>query len=186
MRVVVVIAHYNEDLSWVSKIKYDHVVYSKTLAKGTNVHHQPINKGNEATAYMQYIVDHYDTLPEYMLFVHGHEKSWHHNGSIVDIINDVELSPYKTLNKYPTGKLDPEHTDVIVASRDFPLAFEFPPDVNSLYYDSCGMFCVARETIHRRPREFYERFLEYLWTTSTSNYYSSRVGEYAYRWIFTA
>jgi hypothetical protein len=186
MRVVVVIAHYNEDLSWVSMIKYDHVVYSKTLTEGANVHHQATNKGNEASAYMQYIVDHYDELPEYILFVHGHETSWHHNGSIVDIINEVELSPYKTLNKYQTGKLDPHHPDVVVAMRDFPLAFEFPPDVTNLDYDSCAMFCVTRETIRRRPREFYERFLEYLWTTSTPTFYSSRVGEYTYRWMFTA
>ena len=66
----------HEDLSWVSMIKYDHVVYSKTLAKGTNVHHQPINKGNEATAYMQYIVDHYVTLPEFIV-VGNHDNDAH-------------------------------------------------------------------------------------------------------------
>jgi hypothetical protein len=184
MQAVVVIAHYNEDLSWVSKIKYEHIVYSKTLPDAANVRHQSVNKGNEASAYMQYIVDHFDTLPEYALFVHGHDTSWHHDGSIVDIINGVELSPYKSLNKYPTEKVDPRHPDVKGALRDFPLAFEFPPDVNTLHYDSCAMFCVSRDSIRRRPREFYERYLEYLWTTSTPNFYNGRVGEYTYRWMF--
>lgn len=161
------------------------MVYSKTLPDGANVHHQPLNKGNEASAYMQYIVDHYDALPDYTLFVHGHETSWHHDGSIVDIINGVELSPYKSLNKYPTEKVNPDHPDVKGTLRDFPLAFEFPPDASTLHYDSCAMFCVSRDIIRRRPREFYERFLKYLWTTSTPNFYNSRVGEYTYRWMFT-
>lgn len=37
----------------------------------------PRNQGREAMAYLTYIVDHYDTLPNYMVFTHGHERSWH-------------------------------------------------------------------------------------------------------------
>ncbi|KAK5694910.1 hypothetical protein LTR97_009501 [Elasticomyces elasticus] len=37
----------------------------------------PLNQGREAMAYLTYIVDHYDELPDYMIFTHGHERSWH-------------------------------------------------------------------------------------------------------------
>ena len=31
------------------------------------------NKGNEATPYLQYIIDNYDNLPETIVFSHGHQ-----------------------------------------------------------------------------------------------------------------
>ena len=31
------------------------------------------NKGNEATPYLQYIIDHYDNLPKSIVFSHGHK-----------------------------------------------------------------------------------------------------------------
>ncbi|KAK5683237.1 hypothetical protein LTS10_004768 [Elasticomyces elasticus] len=37
----------------------------------------PLNQGREAMAYLTYIIDHYDALPDYMVFTHGHERSWH-------------------------------------------------------------------------------------------------------------
>lgn len=108
---VVVVAHYNEDLSWVSRIKYKHVIYSKSINDDPSVIFQRINKGNEASAYLQYILDNYHALPEYVFFVHGHDTSWHHEGSIVDIINNTGLMDYKTLNKFPLGKIDQESPD---------------------------------------------------------------------------
>jgi hypothetical protein len=30
------------------------------------------NKGKESSAYLQYILDNYDKLPEYMVFLHAH------------------------------------------------------------------------------------------------------------------
>ena len=44
--------------------------------------------------------------------------------------------------------------------------------------------CVSRENIRNRPIEFYLRFQKYLLTTNTPNFYSSRVAEYTWRWIF--
>ena len=36
------------------------------------------NVANEAGAYLQYIIDHYDCLPSAMAFIHGHEnETWH-------------------------------------------------------------------------------------------------------------
>ncbi|KAL9087630.1 MAG: hypothetical protein Q9165_006554 [Trypethelium subeluteriae] len=36
-------------------------------------------------AYLTYIIDHYDNLPDYVVFTHGHERSWH----------QIEPLPYK-------------------------------------------------------------------------------------------
>ncbi|RSL63199.1 hypothetical protein CEP54_005336 [Fusarium duplospermum] len=39
----------------------------------------PQNKGNEAMVYLTYLIDHYEDLPEVMVFMHGHRISWHNN-----------------------------------------------------------------------------------------------------------
>lgn len=35
------------------------------------------NWGREASSYLQFIIEHYDDLPPRMIFVHGHNSSWH-------------------------------------------------------------------------------------------------------------
>lgn len=37
----------------------------------------PKNQGREAMAYLTYVIDHYDNLPDYIVFTHGHNRSWH-------------------------------------------------------------------------------------------------------------
>ncbi|KAK3356463.1 hypothetical protein B0T25DRAFT_536810 [Lasiosphaeria hispida] len=35
------------------------------------------SKGNEALAYLEYIVDNYDGLPDIVIFIHNHDHAWH-------------------------------------------------------------------------------------------------------------
>ena len=41
--------------------------------------HPVQNKGNEVMAYLSYIIDHYETLPDVALFMHSHQYAWHNN-----------------------------------------------------------------------------------------------------------
>ncbi|KAI0012124.1 hypothetical protein F4779DRAFT_102892 [Xylariaceae sp. FL0662B] len=45
----------------------------------TAAHTTPLNKGNEAMVYLTYLIDHYDSLPEIMVFMHAHRQSWHND-----------------------------------------------------------------------------------------------------------
>ena len=38
-------------------------------------HHTLVHSGNEAAAYLQFIVDYYDCLPERMAFIHAHQSA---------------------------------------------------------------------------------------------------------------
>lgn len=42
-------------------------------------HTVPVNKGNEAMVYLTYLIDHYDFLPDLMVFMHAGRTSWHNN-----------------------------------------------------------------------------------------------------------
>ena len=46
------------------------IVYNTKDSSAT--HYTPVHNGNEAAAYLQFIVDYYDCLPEHMAFIHAH------------------------------------------------------------------------------------------------------------------
>ena len=97
----IIIARYKEDTEWVSKLnKFKNVfVYEKEKPE-KEPHNIPKNKGSEASAYIRYIIDNYNNLPNHLVLLHCHEFSWHHKDSIVDVIDecigtDIE---YKNIN----------------------------------------------------------------------------------------
>lgn len=49
-----------------------YVVYN--TKDSTATHYTPVHNGNEAAAYLQFIVDYYDCLPAYMAFIHAHRR----------------------------------------------------------------------------------------------------------------
>lgn len=77
---LIVASYTAQNVSWVSKIPSDWAIKRYLMddpsppPPGLSV---PLNRGREAMAYLTYIIDHYDKLPDYMIFVHGHERSWH-------------------------------------------------------------------------------------------------------------
>lgn len=95
-----VVSHYREDLGWLDRVdrqKYTPVVVSKTYANA-NIF-LPHNVGDETSAYLEYIVRTYDTFPEVLVFVHGHEHSWHHAGSMPDLLNHLPLQTLGGIGK---------------------------------------------------------------------------------------
>lgn len=48
------------------------VVYNTNDSTAT--HYTEVHNGNEAAAYLQFIVDYYDCLPQYMAFIHAHRR----------------------------------------------------------------------------------------------------------------
>ncbi|KAF2101973.1 hypothetical protein NA57DRAFT_53913 [Rhizodiscina lignyota] len=50
----------------------------------TAQHHPPLNQGREAMSYLSFIVEHYDDLPDIMVFLHCHCDSPHNNRRFSD------------------------------------------------------------------------------------------------------
>jgi len=71
----VVVAHYKENIDWLKNVRNMKtcVISRQGMAPGI-----PPNRGNEASAYLEYIIHNYDTLSDYTVFVHGHRSDWHH------------------------------------------------------------------------------------------------------------
>jgi hypothetical protein len=80
--LVIVTAHYNEDLEWLKKSRHPVVLCDKPGAKSSSFTPDKsctlnVNRGREASSFLKYIVENYDRLPERIAFIHGHEETWH-------------------------------------------------------------------------------------------------------------
>ena len=71
-----VVSRWKEDVSGTRKLPIPTVVYEHDLSQpGPLFYTVPVNQGSEASAYLQFIVDHYDCLPKWVLFLHGHGQT---------------------------------------------------------------------------------------------------------------
>jgi hypothetical protein len=86
--VHIVVAHYSENLDWLSNLKYPYTVISrKGIPRET-----PPNRGNEASAYLEWIINNYHNLPDICIFIHAHRSDWHHRENIDDKINGLSFN----------------------------------------------------------------------------------------------
>ncbi len=188
-----VVAHYNENLDWLNQVnnQLSVKIYSRTLHNHPtlSVTFDAINKGNEALIYINYIIERYNTLPNVAFFIHAHETSWHHEGSMFNILNKcipfVKTSCYyKNLNKNPTKCFLETFKDYNLYQSRINSIFDRPPILKHTLIDDCAQFIVTSDIIKRHPIEFYKKIQYYLLNTQDSNAISGRVLEYTWRWIW--
>ncbi|CAK7211606.1 hypothetical protein SBRCBS47491_001181 [Sporothrix bragantina] len=168
----------------------------------------PVNKGNEAMAYLTYIVDHYDTLADVVLFHHGHRRGWH---QAMDSLDEVRrLRPqYVARRGYASLRCLPGCENVIVLANYAVERSEFPRvgrdvQLTTLLDDfldkspegldervpvrlaspCCAQFAASRTAIRRRSREWWLSLRQWVADTPLSNMESGRLMEHTWHmWL---
>ena len=149
--------------------------------------------------YLSFIIERWTTLPKYIVFVHGHEKSWYQWNDLVPLIRDMKLSAldsegYISLrcDWFPSCPRDVRPTTHDVLPRGagiyredaeaaivdaWPIFFhgvEMPMTNGS---PCCVQFAVTDERIQSRSLETYVTMREWLLNTALTNELSVRVLE---------
>lgn len=79
-RTLVIASTTKDDTAWLSQIPATHnwsLAHYRVDAPLSPSLSVPSTAGNEAVVYLTYIVDHYDALPDVVLFHHAHLQGWH-------------------------------------------------------------------------------------------------------------
>ena len=100
-RALVIARTTQEDVSWVDETFGDDPFLEKaiyTVDKPVEPYVLPANKGHEVMAYLTYIIDFYEDLPDVCIFMHAHLTTWHNN----DLL---EMSSAKMLEKFNPRKV---------------------------------------------------------------------------------
>jgi hypothetical protein len=97
----VVIARYNEDVSWLKELDSDKFNF-KIYNKGEdNIEFESIpleNFGRDPHTFITYIIEHYDNLPEYVVFLQG-DPICHHK-DVIATMNNHANEPYVCLSDH--------------------------------------------------------------------------------------
>ncbi len=184
----VVIAHYDEDLSWVNNLKYPYTIISKN---NIPLETWP-NKGYEASSYLQYIIENYDNITEYTIFIHGHRNSWHNSANIDDILNNlVCIGDYKNISNLIKNRIFLTNREFITFLEDHALERKYN-QINHMYVPG-AMFYVHRNKIHLYGIHFYKKLYDFIKNYKGNNeinrfgpsYDISRMFEYSWHILYT-
>ena len=177
---IIVVSTYSElgkNLDWIQKFikKGYHVCLYDHKKSNLNPYYVPENKGREASVYLRYIIDYYDSLQEYTIFIQDDDKSWHHKGSIVDIIIEKEKENNSKTKKIKYKNLNNRCLSLIYPNDLFPMMKIYFRKYLSPYigdmskygdwtsgYPCCSQFIVHKEYIRKYPKEMYEKMYRYM------------------------
>jgi len=184
-----VVSRHNKNVDWVYKLKNINKFYIYDKENYKNEYNVPVNKGQEASVYLKYIVDHYDQLADFTFFIHDDEYTWHHSGSIIDKFNEAVESKelyYNINDKCVLGSIvsNPLYHNILIWYNIFiekyiPLN-SLPNKDWTVNYKGSAQFLVHKCLIKNLPLKFYKDLYEWIITTKLSNYETSRYLEWTW------
>jgi len=179
---VAVVSCYKRDLNWTTKLLefvdkiyvYDHakiISENEFILNNSCYYYEEIpNKACEASAYLKYMMDNYNNLPEKIILIHDEDYSWHHNGSIIDRIRDNiwKNDMYINLNEYTWGNMRVDENGYIDQFRPNDRYFNFYQETLLPYfgdvrkysdflggYKGCAQFIIKKICISRNNAQLY-------------------------------
>lgn len=169
-----VLATYNEDLSWLEEITNDEIEII-IINKGKHITHPKIkcitleNIGLCDNSYAYYISNFYNELSDYTILSQGHP--FDHYEKMIEFINNKEyLNGYKPLTDKTIHIPRGEGTTIFVENI---LDFTF----NGINFPAGCQYCVPKEIIHSRPQYFWsDLFTKLPWKEDTfTAYFMERI-----------
>ena len=194
---LVVCSKYNKNTDFLNDLSIPSLVIEKNVVP---------NVANEATTYLYYILQNYDTLPENVIFIHDENESWHHDGKITEKIEswiktyEQSGSKYYEINKSDMiiNKPDEYHNDAEkeLWTQVFEPHIGNYKEVTPLTGKCCAQFIVSKKQIRKHPKDFYQKYYNWLIENTSgegngdskdiySGYNTSRYAEWSWRFIFS-
>ena len=185
----IVVSRYNKNVDWVYRLKGENKIFIYDKETPENPYNIPVNKGNEASVYLKYIIDHYDNLSTYTFFIHDDEYTWHHFGSIVDKFDEAVSSHkmyYNINDNCVLGSIltNEWYSDIIewyklYVENYIPLHTLPNKDWTNGYRGS-AQFLVHKQIITNLPKKFYEDLYHWIITTDMPSSKSGRFLEWTW------
>jgi hypothetical protein len=188
MKNHIVVAYYNENLNWLCNINiniFDIFIYNKSGIQLKNFDFCKIipleNIGRESHTYLYHIIENYDCLPEYCIFLQG-EPFYHSIPNLIEHINQLNFSitdffyyskdclslRFEGVYLKESGLLNnsiwnnkhaPTSAIIITLLELFP---ELDKNHFYTFFGTGALFSVHRKTISRNSLEFYEKCMDIL------------------------
>ena len=192
----IVVSRYKKKVKFIFKLNKNTNFFVYDKENPDNPLNIPVNKGNEASVYLKYIIDYYDELSDFTFFIHDEEYSWHHSGSIIDKYKEAIKSNRKYYNI--NDRCFWNRRNIIIKEHGYKIYNLFiswyrnflgkyipfakvPNKKDFLYgYRGSAQFLVHKNLIRNFPKEFYIKLYNWIITTKIPNYFSGRFLEWTW------
>lgn len=204
-RLMVVPRLEDDDVSWITKELpgVDAAIYVANDPKAPL--HPPRNRGHEVMIYLTYIIDHYDELPDIIIFMHAHRWT-HHN---IELLGHDSAEMVRRLNNdyvihegyvnmrcqwYPgcPDWLHPHDAretlvkqEQVVLTKSWQELFPSEPLPEALGQACCAQFALSKERVLSIPLSRFVFYRDWISRTPLSDYVSGRIWEYLWQLLFT-
>jgi hypothetical protein len=178
-----VVSRYKKNVDFVYKLRNIHKFYIYDKETPENKYNIPVNKGNEASVYLKYIIDNYDNLADFTFFIHDKEYSWYHSGSIIDKLNEA-VNSNKLYYNINDGSIlgsiisNDLYNDILTwyntyIEKYIPMS-TLPNKDWTKNHRGSAQFLVHKSLITKLPLEFYKNLYNWIITTDMPNDKSGR------------
>jgi len=180
----IVVARYNEPLTWLDYLTPEQKAHIKVYNKGPDDLPCPVteklpNVGREGHTYLWYIIQNYERLPDYLIFIqanpfdHFNFKAKDMSDVVSDWLREIKWYgitegissdkyqhdiSHESRFKYYKGNLHPSSKNLGEWMDEFIEPGVCPPK----RMHACGCFGVSSNLIKTRPVEYYKRILDEL------------------------
>lgn len=155
----IVSCHWQECLAWLTKTPYKVTIVDKE-GSGKQNHINPTyvipNRGDEASAYLKYIIERYDTLPDSVAFVHGHQTSphQHHDRPLLDMIHAAKVSEFGYI---PLNNIENMHTYTNDSFIEMLINSPVKPAIGeTVRISTAAQFILSKNTILKNTLQHYK------------------------------
>jgi len=154
----VVVARYNEDIDWVKELDYKVTVYNKNVEDNQLFSNNLPNVGREGHTFFNHIVNNYDNLPEYIVFLQG--KPQDHCGDVINMINNFDFkTEFKPLGVLHQLTMEYEAINQQVESYSKLIGFDI---TYPIYMTPGAQYIISRRLIKNKPLSYYQKILDSL------------------------
>jgi len=165
------------------------LIYDKADECPENPYNVPENKGNEASVFLKYIIDHYDQgFPDFVFFIHDEEYSWHHPGSLYDRFKEAIVlnRRFHNVNDFVMHSLF--NNIYIMEIMKWYNKYVEPyipldslPEIDfTIGHKGAAQFMVNKEAILNLPKCFYEGLYDWVMNSGESSFVTGRFLEWTW------
>jgi len=153
------VSHYGENLEWLKQADCPVIVIDHD---GAEPHPFETfwtipNSGYEASSYLKYIIERYDSLPDHVAFIHGHEEAEHQLGGrpMLEMIKTANIKKYGYVPLNNAWRNVLSEMQLVQFKERWKQLFVAPmPDRFTL--DTAAQFVVSKKRILANPKSKYE------------------------------
>jgi hypothetical protein len=157
MSLEICTSHFNEDLGWLQKSPWPVIVVHHEGGTPVECAYTIPNVGFEVTSYLKYIIERYDSLPDHVAFIHGHETAFHQHGDrpMLDMIKTANIQKYDYIplnNCWRCVNSTTQMSDQLISAQEHGF-----PKIPDHFITCCGaQFIVSKKAIVSNSKEKYQ------------------------------